>query len=310
MVIMGVNLQLLGITAIPRLANRFGIQVEVPEERVLFGMSVEEFQKVFEDAGKILNTFFEESKVSWWDVFCNSDIGMERMGLAQEMQLDKHDVVLDVGCGRGYFSIAAAKFSKFVVGIDLMNGVGRHGWWRNFRISLRELNLFDRVLGVKSNARRVPFKLSSFTVAAAVHSVRNFQNKLCIETALREMKRVVVKGGSVILVESLPIARTKAQEAHLQMFRCKVKYTSGELDYLPKEELVEMFQKAGFKKIEVKELDYNWSATPPWFCIEYHLSSLTENERREAREAYDRAINMISKWGEVSPPAILVKATE
>lgn len=250
MVIMGVNLnlQLLGITAIPRLANRFGVQVKFPKERRLFGTSAEEFRQVCEEAGRILNTFFEKSKVSWWDVYCNSDIGMERMALAKEMQLSKHDVVLDVGCGRGYFSIAAAKFSKFVAGVDLMNGVGRHGWWRNFRMSLRELGLFDRVLGVKSDARRVPFKSSSFTVAATVHAIRNFQNKLCIETVLREMKRVVVKGGSVILVESLPVARTKAQEAHLQMFRCKAKYTSGELNYLPNEELLEMLQKVGFKK--------------------------------------------------------------
>jgi ubiquinone/menaquinone biosynthesis C-methylase UbiE len=304
---MGVNLQLLGITAIPRLANRFEVQLEFPEERRLFGMSAEEFLQVCEEAGRILNMFFEEFRVSWWDVYCYSDIGMERMAVAKEMQLDKHDVVLDVGCGRGYFSIAAARSSKFVVGIDLMDGVGRHGWWKNFRTSMRELNLTDRVAGVKSNAARLPFKPSSFTVATTVHAIRNFQNKLLIETALREMKRVVVRGGSVVLVESLPTARTRAQEAHLQMFRCKVKYTSGELDYLPKGELLQMFQKVGFKKIEVKELNYNLSAAPPLFCIDRYLSLLTENERREAREDYNRAINMIRKYGEVSPPAILIK---
>ena len=306
---MGVNLQLLGITAIPRLAKKFGVQVEFPEERMLFSMSPTGFQKVFEDAGRILTMFFEEFKVSWWDVYCNSDIGMERMALAKEMQLQEHDVILDVGCGRGYFSIAAARFSGFVVGLDLMNGFGRKGWWRNFRTSVRELNLSDRVTGVRSDARRIPFKDSSFAVAAAVHSIRNFENKHCIERTLREMKRVVAKGGSVVIVESLPVARTKAQEAHLQMFRCKVKCTSGELDFLPEEELVEMFQKVEFKKIEVRELDYNWSAAPPLFCLNCHLSStLTESERKEARKAYDKAISMIRKWGETSPPAILIKA--
>lgn len=303
------NLQLLGITAIPRLADKFEVQVKLPKERMLFGMPGKEFLQVCEEATKILNLFFKEHKVSWWDVYCNSDIGMERMALAKQMQFDKHDMVLDVGCGRGYFSIAAAKSCKFLVGVDLMNGGGRRGWWKNFRTSLCKMNLFEGVACVRSDARRVSFRSSSFNVATTVHAIRNFRDKPCIETVLMEMKRVVVKGGSVILVESLPVARTKPQEAHLEMFRCKVKCTSGDMSYLPKEELLEMFQRAGFKKIEVKELNYNWSAAPPLFSIDPYLSSLKENERGEAREAYDRAIRMVRKWGQVSPPAVFVKAT-
>lgn len=307
---MGVNLQLLGITAIPRLAKRSGIQIGFPEQRMLFGATPEDFDKAIEDSGKILDTFFKEFTVSWWDVYCNSDIGMERLALAKELLLRNNDVVLDVGCGRGCFSIAAAKLSKTVVGLDLMNGVGRHGWWTNFRTSMHELDLYGRVLGAKADARSIPFKESSFTVAAAVHSIRNFHDKNSIEKTLEEMKRVVVKGGSVIVVESLPTARTKAQEAHLQMFQCKVKYSPGELDYLEGGELLEMFQKAGFREIESKKLDYNLSAAPPLFCLDYHVSSLNESERDNARKAYEKAIKAVKEWGEASPPAMLVKATK
>ena len=306
---MGINLQILGIQSIPRLAEKLGVQVRFPARVFSTPMRTEDFQKLLEDCGKILDSFFEEYKLSWWDVYNTSDIGMERMALAQEMQLDEHDTVLDVGCGRGYFTIAAARFSSLVVGVDLMNGLGRHGWWRNFNTSIHELNLVDKVLGVKSDARCLPFRSCSFSVATTVHAIRNFQNHLSIEAAIKEMKRVVVNGGSVIVVESLPIARTKAQEAHLQMFRCKVKYTSGELDYLPEEKIVGMFEKVGFDKIEVKELDYNWSAAPPLFWIDPYLRSLPESEREEAREAYNEAANVVCKWGEVSPPALLVKAT-
>lgn len=305
---MGVNLQLLGIQAIQRLAKRYGVQVEFPEERTLFGMAPAGFQKVFKDSGKILSTLFEEFKASWWDVYCNSDIGMERLALAKEMQLQEDDVVLDVGCGRGYFSIAAARFSMFVVGLDLMNGFGRQGWWRNFRVSMHELNLSDRVLGVRSNGICVPFKDYSFTLAVAVHSIRNFPDRDSIERAVSEMKRVVTEKGNVIIVESLPIARTNAQEAHLQMFRCKMKYIRGELDFLPEKELVEMFHRVGFSKVEVKQLNYDWSAAPPFFCLD--TCSLTEREREEAQKAYDKAVDMIRKWGDASPPAILVKATK
>ena len=307
---MGVNLQILGMQSIPRLARKLGVPVEFPTRVFSTSMSMEDFQKLLEKCGKILAALFEESNVSWWDVYNASDIGLERIALAKEMQLNEHDKVLDVGCGRGYFTIAAASLSKFVVGVDLMNGLGRHGWWRNFNTSIHELSLVDKVLGVKSDARRLPFRSCSFSVAATVHAIRNFKDDLSIETAIKEMKRVVVNGGSVIVVESLPIARTKAQEAHLQMFRCKVKYTSGELDYLPEEKIVGMFEKVGFKRIEVKELDYNWSAAPPLFWIDYYLPSLPDSEREEAKGAWNKAMKMFCKWGEVSPPALLVKATK
>lgn len=305
---MGVNLQLLGIQAIPRLAEKFGVHVEFPEERMVFGMLPEDFQKVFKDSGEILDRLFHEFKASWWDVYDNSDIGMERIALAKEMQLRENDVILDVGCGRGYFSIAAAKFSKFIVGLDLMNGFGRQGWWTNFRISMKELNLLGKVIGVRSDARSIPFKDSSFSLAVAVHSIRNFPDKDSIERAFSEMKRMVTKKGNVIIVESLPIARTKAQEAHLQLFRCKAKYTSGELDFLPEKELVEIFHRVGFSRIEIKHLNYNFSAAPPFFYL--NSSSLAEREREEAKKAYDRAIDMIKKWGDASPPAVFVKATK
>ncbi len=128
---------------------------------------------------------------------------------------------------------------------------------------MQELNLLKKVQGMRSDAQQLPFEENSFTVVAAVHSIRNFPNKQSIKRAISEMKRVVVEGGSVIVVENLPVARTKAQEAHLKMFKCKVKYSSGELYYFSKRELLEMFRKAGFKNedMEIKILDYNLSAT-------------------------------------------------
>ncbi|MCZ2855859.1 MAG: methyltransferase domain-containing protein [Candidatus Bathyarchaeota archaeon] len=306
---MGINLQVLGMQSIPLLAEKLGVHVSFPEHVFSTPMRLEEFQTLLKDCGKILESFFEEYKISWRDVYVTSDIGLERMALAQEMQLDEHDTVLDVGCGRGYFTIAAAELSRFVIGVDLMNGLGRHGWWRNFNTSIRELNLVDKVLGVKSDGGRLPFRSGSFSAATTVHAIRNFKDYSSIENAIKEMKRVVLKGGSVILVESLPIARTKAQEAHLQMFRCKVKHTYGELDYLSKDKIEGIFQNVGFKKLEVKELDYNLSAAPPLFCIDPYLPSLPRSKREEAKRAYDRAASMVSKWGEVSPPALLVRAT-
>ncbi|MHA1834317.1 MAG: class I SAM-dependent methyltransferase [Candidatus Baldrarchaeia archaeon] len=302
---MSVNLQLLGIQAIPRLTKKLSVQVEFPRWSKFFGISPIDFQKILSEAGRIVKQFFEDFKVSWWDIYLNSDIGIERAALAKEMKLREDDIVLDVGCGRGYFTIAAAKNVKFVVGLDLMNGYGRQGWWKNFKTTMQELNLLKNVQGMRSDAQQLPFEEGSFTVVAAVHSIRNFPNKQSIERAISEMKRVVVEGGSVIIVENLPVARTKAQEAHLKMFKCKVKYSSGELYYFSKRELLEMFRKTGFRNddVEIKILDYNLSATPPLFSLN---ASLLSEEKRE----YNEAVEMIRKWGEASPPTILIKATK
>lgn len=306
---MGDNLQLLGITAIPRLAKKYGVNVEFPAPRDLYGLAPEDFGKVIEDAGRILSTFFELG-ASWWDVYMASDIGMERMALTVEMRLHDCDLVLDVGCGRGYFTIATANFAEHVVSLDVMNDYGRHGWWKNFATSTDEVGLSDRITGVRADVRCLPFGESSFDGAVAVHSIRNFQDRATIEMAIGEMKRVVVEGGNVIIAESLPVARNKAQEAHLEMFECKARYSTGELRYLKRDELMGIFENAGFKEIEARELDCNLSAAPPLFCIDRHLSPLAEMERREAKDAYRKAINLIREYGEISPPTILVMATK
>ncbi len=68
------------------------------------------------------------------------------------------------------------------------------GGGKNFKTTMQELNLLKKVQGMRSNAQQLPFKEGSFTVVAAVHSIRNFPNKQSIGRAISEMKRVVVEG--------------------------------------------------------------------------------------------------------------------
>ena len=132
---MGLNLQILGLQSIPRLAERLGVEVEFPTNAFIESLhGGEDFGRILEDCKRILASFFGESDASWWDVYCNSDIGLERMAITKEMQLDKKDRVLDVGCGRGYSSIAVARLVKSVVGLDLMDGLGVMGGGKTTRI--------------------------------------------------------------------------------------------------------------------------------------------------------------------------------
>jgi len=306
--IMGVNLQILGLLAIPRLAKKFDVDLEgFLTYSDLYGKNAEEFNKAYDNSEKILYRLFEEYGISWWDVYLNSDIGMERTALARDMELEKDDTVLEVGCGRGYFSVAAARSAERVIGLDTMNGGGRCGWWKNFKETIAELGLKRKVLGLKADAQVIPLKDSSVSKVVAVHSIRNFQNRDAIQNAIREMYRVLSKNGKMIIAENIPVARNKSQEAHLAFYKCKCKYSSGDLFYFSQEELQEMF-KDKLGETNFKLADYNLSAAPPIFYL--NTSLLKKEQIEEAQKEYTEAVDLIRKHGETSPPTLIVKVTK
>jgi ubiquinone/menaquinone biosynthesis C-methylase UbiE len=307
--LMGINLQLLGLQAVPRLAKKFDVEFNDFSGFIdLYGTSPEEFTNAYEKCGKILKYLFKEFNVSWWDVYLNSDIGMERMGLARDMRLEKGDIVLDVGCGRAYFTVAATRCSRRVIGLDAMNGMSRRGWWKNFRESTYELKLTRKIRALKAHAQSIPLKDHSIDKAVAVHSVRNFRHQQFIQNALREMNRVLSKDGEMIIVENIPIAGNKAQEAHLAMYKSKCNYSSGDVYYFSQEELLRTIRNAGLRETHVEVVDYNLSATPPIFYLD--TSRLSKGHIEKAQKEYAVAVDMIRKHGETSPPALIIKAVK
>lgn len=306
---MGINLQLLGLQAIPRLAKKFDVELGGFSGFIdLYGTSPEEFRKAYEKCGKILKYLFKGSHVSWWDVYSNSDIGMERTALARDMGLEKSDIVLDVGCGRGYFTVAAARCSRRVIGLDPMNGMSRHGWWRNLKESIFEVELTRKIQGLKAHAQSIPLKDCSIDKAVAVHCIRNFRNQQVIQNALREMNRVLSKKGEMTIVENIPIAGNKAQEAHLAMYKCKCNYSSGDVYYSSKKELLRTVKDAGLRETHVEVVDYNLSATPPIFYLD--TCRLREGHIEKAQKEYAVAVDMIREYGETSPPALIIRAAK
>jgi len=69
-----------------------------------------------------------------------------------------------------------------------------------------------------------------------------------------------------------------------------------------------------FRELDLVRLrwrnDYNWSAAPPIFCIEPYLPSIPANERENAKSTFENAAAMVKKWGEASPPALLIRGTK
>jgi len=306
---MGVNLQILGLQAIPRLAKKFGVDLEgFLTYSDLYGKTAEEFNKACANGAKILNHFFEKYSISWWDFYLNSDIGMERTALARDMELEEDDTILEVGCGRGYFSVAATRFVEKVIGLDIMNGGGRCGWWKNFKETVTELKLKHKVTSLKADAQVIPLRDSSVNKVVAVHSIRNLQNRDAIQNVIREMYRVLSEHGEMIVAENVPIARNKSQEAHLAFYKCKCKYSGGDLFYFSQEEFQEMFKDSGLGETNSKLADYNLSASPPIFYL--NTSLLKKKQIEKAQKEYNEAVDLIMKHGETSPPTLIIKATK
>ncbi len=228
------------------------------------------------------------------------------MLIAREIGLSSGDCVVDIGCGRGYFIIAAARLAGQVVGVDLMNGFSRPTWWFHFNRAMELLGLSHKVQGVRADACRTPFRDSCFNVATAAHCIRNFRSTNDIIGAIREMKRIVRNNGYVVIVENLPEARNKLQEAHLKLHSIRVKLLRDELDYFSKEELLKIINRVGFKDVQVKIINYNLCATPTLFYVD--AKKLHGEAKDSMLEEYERTIQFVRKHGEASTPVIIIKA--
>jgi ubiquinone/menaquinone biosynthesis C-methylase UbiE len=108
---------------------------------------------------------------------------------ALETQIPKGAKVLEVAPGPGYLSIELARAGAEVVGIDISESfvdiARRNAAEAGVRVDFRQ-----------GNAAALPFADASFTHVVCTSSFKNFSDPL---TALQEMHRVLVPGGSAWL---------------------------------------------------------------------------------------------------------------
>ncbi|HZY69375.1 MAG TPA: methyltransferase domain-containing protein [Thermoplasmata archaeon] len=89
------------------------------------------------------------------------------------------------------------------------------GRWGRFRAIVRDARLEGRVRAVQGDARRLPLPANSVDVALCVHGLRSLGSEADPVRTVREMLRVAPW---VFLAESLPVAHTAAQRAHLTFY--------------------------------------------------------------------------------------------
>lgn len=294
----------MAVQSVPRLSSALGVDLELPEERTIYGLPGDEASAALGAYNDALGMLIEDHGISWLEVYRHTDVGRERRQLVEEMRLDRESSVLEVACGRGYTTVPIAERVAQVTSIDLMNGYGRTGWWTEFRSLMGHLGLLKKVSGLRSEASRMPFKEDTFPVALSAHAMRNFLDRETIISTLREMTRITWSGGRVIIAENIPITTNKAQEAHLMMYSLKARLLGGDKPLYTQSEYGEMFVEAGLEPHDVRTLDMEYSATPPIFIPDPDL--LTKSE--QMREEYEQAVAMIREHGEISTPVFVAEA--
>ncbi len=104
------------------------------------------------------------------------------------------NLVLDVACGTGDFSVAAVNCGcQKVYGIDIAEKMLEIG---KDKISKEQLS--DRITIQTGSAESIAFDSNYFDAAMSAFGVRNFEN---LEKGLSEMHRVLKTGGKILVLE-------------------------------------------------------------------------------------------------------------
>ena len=233
---------------------------------------------------------------------------LERYELLRQAPCPASKTVLEVGSGA--HAIATVPLAHWVGDEGRVVAVERSRWGQ-FRTVVAASRLEDRVWPVAGDARRLPLRSDSAGLAVCLHGVRSLGGDRNIGQVLGEMLRVSPR---ILLAESLPIARTNAQRAHLAMYNLREEVfaaTAGsrdDLHYLSLDRLVALVERAGgvVERAEILDVDL------PHF-LAYFPRAMAEaipdpSHREELLRRWDEADAMRARFGEDHPPVGVVAA--
>ena len=176
----------------------------------------------------------------------------------------KHDVVLDIACGTGDFSIELAqKGVEKVIGVDISEGMMKIGMEK-----VKALGLEDKISMHVDDSESLSLEDNSIDAVTVAFGVRNFEH---LQIGLNEMNRVIRPGGTVNVLElsvpSNPVLLWcyKIYFMHVLPFfgglvsgnKAAYKYLPTSVMNFPKPDVfMSMLETAGFKEVKQRAFTF------------------------------------------------------
>ena len=198
-------------------------------------------------------------RLSW-----NIDKGWRRKAIRQLAPF-KPQTLLDIATGTGDFAILAAEMLRpqKLVGADISEGMMEIG-----RKKVQEKGLQEIISFEKEDSLRLSYQDETFDAVTAAFGIRNFAD---LDSGLREMQRVLRKGGHLSIVEltspvTFPMKQLFSVYSHtvLPVYGRLISKDTSAYSYLTKtieafpqgEQMVETLHKAGFSEASFKRLTF------------------------------------------------------
>jgi SAM-dependent methyltransferase len=227
---------------------------------------------------------------------------LERFLVLKHVPLREAGRVLDVGSGGHAISTVPL---AFLVGAD--------GWvlalererWGQFRSIVVASGLEDRVRAVTGDARRMPVREDAVDLAVCLHGVRSLGDDVSAVGVFREMLRVAPR---IAVAESLPVARTRAQQAHLAMYdlREEVLVAStgrrDDLRYRPLARLASLVEEAEGALQRTLSLEVGLPHASAYFPRRLVEAMPAGCHREDLLARWDAAHAALLRWREDHPP--------
>ena len=183
----------------------------------------------------------------------------------KELAKSKPQQILDIATGTGDFAILQAEklTPKHITATDISEGMIQVGREKVEKLQLQNIITFEH-----ADCTALPYADETFDAVTSTFGIRNFQN---LEQGLREMHRVLNKGGVLCILElSTPVRFPMKQlftiyrRLVLPVYGKLISDDSAAYSYLCKsieafpqgEVMMKIFHKAGFRKVSFTRLTF------------------------------------------------------
>jgi hypothetical protein len=215
---------------------------------------------------------------------------------------------LEIGCGAHALTTVPLAYMMGSQGLLLATDIGR---WTYFHSIVHAAGLQDRIHPFQCTALALPLSSQSVDSAVLIHGVRSLGDQSIMIHIFGEMLRV---SSTLCVAETLPIAHTRAQKAHLDMYNLRedlfqeLSKRKDDVHYLPLNNLCDLLEKAGGTLTTVRTLQVNLPHFLAYFPREEMLKIENREKRRTLLEKWDRAYENLLRYGEEHPPVGIVTA--